>query len=137
DELLTGLSAAGVNATRAIERGALWLRSVEEVYLRNGKFDPDETLAYIEQLITQALDDGFTGLRGSGEMDAGMETSIPWETILSYEARVNDWFSKRPFVGLCRYQRAAFAPAVIHDVLRTHPVAIVRNKVCRNPYFEK
>jgi len=137
DELLGGLSAAGVNTTRAIERGALWLRTVQEIYLRSGKFDPDDTLAYIDQLITQALAEGFTGLRGTGEMGAGQAKSIPWETVRSYEARVNEWFSKRPFVGLCRYHRSSFSPAVIHDVLRTHPVAIVAHKLCRNPYFEK
>jgi signal transduction histidine kinase len=63
--------------------------------------------------------------------------SVPWETVLSYEARLNEWFSKRPFVGLCRYHRSSFSPAVIHDMLRTHPVAIVSQKLCRNPYFEK
>ena len=135
--LLADLAAAGVNASRAVERGALWLRTPDEIYLRSGKFDPDDSLAYIEELIQGALADGFTGLRGSGEMSAGQESAIPWETVLSYEARVNEWFSKRPFVGLCRYRRGAFAPSVIRDVLRTHPVAIVSDKLCRNPYFEK
>jgi len=135
--LLDDLAAAGVNASRAVERGALWLRTPEEIYLRSGKFDPDDSLAYIEELIQQALAEGFTGLRGSGEMAAGQEDAVPWETVLSYEARVNEWFSKRPFIGLCRYRRGAFAPSVIRDVLRTHPVAIVSDKLCRNPYFEK
>jgi signal transduction histidine kinase len=135
--LLSGLAAAGVNAGRAIARGALQLRTPQETYFRSGSFDPDDTLALLEELITTAQADGFTGLRGSGEMTVTHATSIPWSTILSYEARVNEWFGKRPFVALCRYHRPSFAPTIIHDVLRTHPVAIVSDRVCRNLYYEK
>jgi signal transduction histidine kinase len=135
--LLQSLSDAGVNASRAVDRGALWLRTTAETYLRSGKFDADDSLSMVEELITRAVADGYTGLRGSGEINVAASADIPWDTVFSYEARVNEWFAKRPLVALCRYHRPDFSPAVIHDVLRTHPMAIVNDRMCRNPYYEK
>ena len=39
-------------------------------------------------------------------------------------------------VILCRYNHARFDDATIPDVLQTHPVAILGNQVCNNPYNE-
>ena len=37
---------------------------------------------------------------------------------------------------MCQYPRHKFAPAVLHDVLRTHPLAVVGGHLCRNLYYE-
>ena len=73
DALLGALSNAGVNASRALDRGSLWLRSPQEIYFRSGKFDPDDMLALVDELITSALADGFVGVRGSGEASAAQD----------------------------------------------------------------
>ena len=137
DPLLTMLAAAGVNASRALARGALWLRTPAEMYLRSGKFDPDDTLALVDELIEGALAEGFSGVRGSGQISAPDPTGIPWQTMLSYEARFNERFAKRPFVALCRYHRAESPPGMIADALRTHPTVIAGGRLCRNSYYEK
>ena len=139
DDLLGALSNAGVNASRALDRGSLWWRSPQEMYFRSGKFDPDDMLALVEELITGALADGFTGVRGSGEAAAAKDhdRDIAWSDLFSYEVRFNERFARRPIVALCRYHRAASPPGHIADVLRTHPTAIVRGRVCRNSYYEK
>jgi signal transduction histidine kinase len=137
DAWLRTLTRSGIDAGRAIQRGALWLRTPPEVYLREGGFDPDDTLAFLQSLIDRALADGFTGLRASGERSSPAGGEIPWPSVLSYEARINEWFARRPFVALCRYRRADFAPEILHDVLRTHPVAMVGDHLCRNPFYEQ
>jgi signal transduction histidine kinase len=136
-QLLSLLAQGGVNAGRAVARGALWLRTPAEMYFRTGKFDPDDTLALVDELIEGALADGFSGVRGSGEICAPDRTGVPWPTMLSYEARFNERFAKRPFIALCRYHRADSPPAMIADALRTHPTVIAGARVCRNPYYEK
>ncbi len=139
--LLGALSAAGVNASRALDRGSLWLRTPQETYFRSGKFDPDDMLALADELIAGAVADGFVGVRGSGEVAAvqapGQDREINWADLYSYEVRFNERFARRPIVALCRYQRGTSPPAHIADALRAHPTAIVSGRVCRNSYYEK
>ena len=139
DELLQLLAGAGINASRAIERGALCLFNAGELYFRNGRgrFDVDETLALIETLLAGALAEGFTGVRGSGEVTAADWEGIPWQTLLAYEARFNEQFGGRPVVALCRYHRDQWPANMVGHALRTHPKAIVGGRLCRNPYYEK
>ncbi len=141
EALLGALSNAGVNASRALDRGSLWLRTPSETYFRSGKFDPDDMLALADELITDALADGFVAVRGSGEalaaQDGSEDRAVAWSDLYSYEVRFNERFARRPIVALCRYQRAVAPPARIADALRAHPTAVVGGRVCRNSYYEK
>ncbi len=137
EDLLSALSDAGVNASRALDRGALFVRTPQEVYFRSGKFDPDDTLALADELLAGALADGFIGLRGSGELSAVRDRGVSWADLFSYEIRFNERFARRPIAALCRYHRPAAPPGRIADALRAHPTAIVGGRVCRNSYYEK
>ena len=88
EALLGALSNAGVNASRALDRGSLWLRTPQETYLRSGKFDPDDMLALLDELITGAQTDGFVGLRGSGEASATEDHGISWSDLDLVRARL-------------------------------------------------
>ena len=137
ESLLGALSGAGVNASRALDRGALWLRTPEETYFRSGKFDPDDTLALADELIAGALGDGFSGVRGSGEIASSEQHGVAWEQIFAYEVRFNERFARRPFVAMCRYHRAVSPASTIAGALRTHPTAIVSGRLCHNSYYER
>jgi len=137
DTLMKMLAAAGVNAGRARDRGALLLRTPQDIYFRSGKFDPDDTLALADELIASALADGFAGVRASGETAAPEVYGVTWQTVFSYEVRCNERFAGRPITALCRYRRPGTPAARMADALRTHPTAIVGGRVCRNPYYEK
>jgi hypothetical protein len=139
DDLLKGLSAGGVNASRAIDRGALRLLNPDEIYFRNGrgKFDVDGALDLIENLMSGALADGFTGVRGSGEVTAADWEGIPAQALLSYEARLNERIAGRPMVALCRYHRDHWPARMVGHALRTHPATIAGDQLGRNPYYEK
>jgi two-component system sensor histidine kinase UhpB len=39
-------------------------------------------------------------------------------------------------VLICQYNREQFSPAIIHDVLLTHPLIILGDQVCPNPFYE-
>jgi len=136
DTLGRGLEQLGICTRRATTRGALLFRTVEEMYLYGGIFDPPRVLDHTDQLIDAALVDGFTGLRLTSEL-----TRIPvqaeWQKIVWYEAMVNERFARRPLAGLCRYPRSLIPAERIRDVLRTHPTAIVRGESCENPFYER
>lgn len=136
DTLARGLEQHGICARRATSRGALMFRTAEEMYLYGGIFDAPRVLDHTDQLIDAALTDGFTGLRLTGEL-----THVPaegeWQKMVWYEAMVNERFARRPMSGLCRYPRTIVPAARVRDVLRTHPVAIVRGEACENPFYER
>lgn len=136
EELGRALDVLGNFAKRAIDRGALLFRSRESAYLKAGEFEPPCLIARTEELIHEALQDGFTGLRRTGEL---MEppTEDLWRKIVRYEALINEHFARRPFSCLCRYSRAAVASERVRELLRTHPTFIVRGELCDNPFYER
>jgi hypothetical protein len=136
DTLGRGLEELGICTRRAIARGAMQYRSVEEIYFPSGHFDPPRSLDITDGLIDDAIVDGFTGVRLTAEL-----THVPvhdeWQKIVWYEAMVNERFARRPIAGLCRYPRHLIPADRVTDLLRTHPVAIVRGEMCDNPFYER
>lgn len=136
DLLGQGLEGLGICTRRASARGALQFRSVEGIYFFNGTFDPPRALDRTDELIDEALVDGFAGLRLTAEL-----TRVPphseWQKIVWYEAIVNERFARRPLAHLCRYPRSLIPAERVRDLLRTHPVAIVRGESCDNPFYER
>ena len=136
EDLGRRLEVEGICTVRAQARGAFLVLSQEEAYLHDGVFDPERVLDRISKLIEDALADGFTGLRATGEL-MHVPSAEEWRKIVWYEAQVNEHFARLPFAGLCRYPRSVVPPERVRDVLRTHPVAVVRGEACENPFYER
>jgi hypothetical protein len=136
ENLKSDLETLGICSRRAVQRDALSYRSMEEAYLSAGKFDPPELLKRTQTLIDEALANGFTGLRRTGELGNAPDEET-WNKIVWYEARVNEHFARRPFWALCRYSRSAVSSDHVNDLLRSHPFAIVRGEKCENPFYER
>lgn len=136
EELKLALETRGVSSRRAVQRDALLFQSQEGAYLNAGAFDPPALLEHTHGLIDQALANGFTGLRRTGELATPPDLET-WDKIARCEARVNEDFARRPFWALCRYSRAAVSSERVNDLLRSHPVAIVRGEACENPFYER
>jgi signal transduction histidine kinase len=135
-EVVAALEADGVAARRAVARGTLTFATQAEVYLRTGDFDGDDALDVLEGHLGRALADGYAGLRATGESSGPISDEL-WPRVRAYEARLNERFARRPFVGLCRFDAAGLPPERIQDMLRTHPLAVVRGDLCENPFYER
>ncbi|HEY2729385.1 MAG TPA: MEDS domain-containing protein [Polyangia bacterium] len=135
-ELLRSLEAAGVRVARALERGALVLKTQAETYLRSGRFDPDDAVRVLEELVETALADGYAGLRGTGEASAPVSDEL-WPLVLRYESLVNERLGRSPFLGMCRLPAWHDRPGRAQDLLRMHPHALLRGEVCANPFYER
>ncbi len=135
-ELLRSLEAAGVRAARALERGALVLKTQAETYLRSGRFDPDDAIRGLEELVESALADGYAGLRGTGEASAPVSDEL-WPLVLRYESLVNERLGRSPFLAMCRLPASHDRPGRAQDLLRVHPHALLRGEVCANPFYER
>jgi signal transduction histidine kinase len=133
-EVAHGLGEAGVEVEKELERGALSLLTKRESYLRNGSFDPKEMLEFLENEVEVALEDGFRGFRVTGEMTWALGEDV--DELIRYEALMNRFYPGSKAMALCQYNRFRFPARVIHDVLKTHPKAVLGEEVCTNLYYE-
>ena len=136
DEVVQALEAAGVDVAQERQRGALRFVTSQDTYLRAGEFTPRTMIDLIRQAETEALTDGFSGLRLTGEPTWSLGPEPGCDRLIEYEALLNHLSEYSKSVILCQYHHPRFGVPCIHDVLRTHPVAILGDQVCPNPYYE-
>jgi signal transduction histidine kinase len=137
DQITQALHSSGVDVAHEQARGALRILTHRESYLASDdEFDPQAMIEFLRQAEGQAIADGFSGLRVLGEMTWALGPKLTGHRLIEYEALVNKFLQNSRTVILCQYNRPRFDPAVIHDVLRTHPTMILGAQVCPNPYYE-
>jgi PAS domain S-box-containing protein len=136
EAIASALAATRVDVAHERERDALWMLTKQDTYLFEGKFDPVTMIDFLRSAQTQALTDGFSGLRVAAEMTWALGPELVFDRLIEYEALLNDFLANRRSVFLCQYHRSRFDSAVIHDVLHTHPIAVIGDLVCPNPYYE-
>lgn len=134
--VLDALAAAGVEVDRERQRGALSLLTKRETYLWSGEFDPEAMVGLMRRTTGAALADGFSGLRVTVEMTWALGPEAGCDRLIEYEALLNHFLPGGRILAICQYNRRRFAPRVIRDVLRTHPIAILGDRVCTNFYHE-
>jgi signal transduction histidine kinase len=135
-EVVEVLARAGVEVTRERQLGALHLLSKVQRLLPSGVFSPEEMVEFLRGAERQALADGFSGLRVAGEMTWVLELDPDCRRLIEYEASLNRHLENSQSVIICQYNRQRFSPAIIHDVLRTHPLVIFGQQSYANPYYE-
>src|SRR5207245_9219532 len=76
------------------------------------------------------------GLRVLGEMVWALGPKVTGHRLIEYEALLNKSLENSRSLVIGQYNRQRFDPAVINDILRTHPATILGVHVCPNPYYE-
>ena len=134
EAVLDALAEAGVDVEEALESGALVVHTAKESYLRNGSFDPDDMIAFLEDTIVEAEAE-YEGLRITGEMTWVFGEEPPLEELVEYEGKLNEFFPEVNGLALCQYNREKFSPETIRDIIKTHPHLIYDGTVCQNFYY--
>lgn len=102
----------------------------------NHCFSGDFMLGIVQDYYQRALDDGYSGARGVGEMSWALRedrSTIP--ELLEYEARLNSILQDYPLTTVCQYDVRKFDGALIMDLLSVHPMMIVRGQLVKNPTY--
>jgi PAS domain S-box-containing protein len=136
EEVVQALAAAGVDVEHERQRRALQIVTSQEIRLSIGEFVPQALFDFIRQAEAEALADGFTGLRQMGEMTWVLGPESGFDRLIEFESLVDQWLANSKTMGMCHYNRRRFDAPCIHDVLRTHPLVLLGDQVCRNPYYE-
>ena len=122
ETLLDYLREGGVNPEPYLTRGQLVFLTAQEVYLEGGPFDPERTIARLEALAQEALAEGYTALRVTGEMTWALQGLPGSERLREYEARLEAFFRKGTCIGVCQYDRRRFDAATLLEMVRLHPL---------------
>ncbi len=135
-DLLNLLETAGTGVAAAMEKGQLGILSEAGVYSKDGRFDP---VRMIESLILntkQALEEGYSALRVTGEMSWALNGTRGADRLIEYETRLNsEFFPHHQCLAICRYDRRKFNAGILKHVIMSHPLLVWKNKVFRNFYY--
>jgi hypothetical protein len=115
--------------------GAFSKTGASEVYFADGRFDPDRLLSLLRKFHQDALADGFPAARVIGEMMADVLRVAGLARLLEYEARVSLLLREHPITAVCQYDATAFDGATIMQILKVHPLMVIRNAVVHNPFY--
>ena len=135
DDVIDALRDEGMDVGAAVESGSLTVASKRETTLKEGRLVPEKLIRFWADTADAARAAGFSGLRIVAEMTWALHHDPGTERLIEFEAKVNDLVRNHPIVGICQYNRRSFAPEVILNVIRTHPLVFIEGLVCRNPYY--
>lgn len=135
-EIVAVLASAGIDVDTERARGRLRLVTKREAYLESGRFEARAMIEFLQHAEAEALQDGFRGLRIIGEMSWALDPDVTSDQLIRFEVLLNEYLPGTKSTIVCQYHRAQFDPAVLLEVLRTHPVVLMDEYVCPNPYYE-
>ena len=135
DDHLTRLASAGIDTGSAERNGQFELRINNDMYLSDGRFDPDRMLQMFEEAASGNVG-GFPLSRIVCHMDWVAERSSYIEDLIEFESRVNDVWDRHDDAVICTYNLGKFGGDTVIEMIRTHPMIIVGGILHENPFFE-
>jgi hypothetical protein len=132
---LRRLAAAGIDAPAAEQSGQLEVRVNTDVYLPDGRFDPDRMIAVFDQLASGNDGATFPLSRICCRMDWAVEERSHVDDVIEFEARVNEVWRHHEDAVICTYHLGKFGGDAVMDIMRTHPMVIIGGTLQQNPFF--
>ena len=135
DTIKSYFAEHGISMDEAQKKSALTLGKTTEVYFKDNVFNPERMLSLLEQFHEKAMTDGYSAARVIGDMSPEISRVSGGSRLLEYESKVSLLLRTHPITTVCQYDARAFDGAMILDVLKVHPMMVVRGAVVQNPFF--
>lgn len=132
---LRRLAAVGIDAPAAELSGQLEVRINTDVYLPDGRFDPDRMMAVFEQLASGNASGQFPLSRICCRMDWAIEDQSHVDDVIEFESRVNNVWRRHDDAVICTYHLGKFGGDAVIDIMRTHPMVIIGGILQHNPFY--
>jgi hypothetical protein len=129
------LGRHGISCEEAKASGAFVLAPTREVYFQNDRFDPERMLGVLTKYHEDSVREGYPAARVIGEMTPTVQHVPGGSRLLEYESRVSLLLREHPVTAVCQYDARSFDGATIMDILKVHPLMVVRGSVVRNPFY--
>ena len=129
------LARAGLDVDRAIQSEALEVADRHILPARPGEFDVEGLFNFARDRIHKAEAAGYAGVRGVGDMGWALAPDPGLAQLTLYESKCTGFFTAHPAAGICQYDRNRFDSEALFDVVCEHPLLIIGDTVCKNPYY--
>lgn len=130
--LVGHLRHLGLDMPTLLGQGQCVIKTWAETYLRDGRFDQEEMIGLLDDLLGDATTPRVRMVTDMGW--AAQEPDVS-ELMLEYEARAGSTQPRYPHISICVYDTSKFGGDVLIDVLRTHPMALIGGMLQINPFF--
>ncbi|WP_254544996.1 MEDS domain-containing protein [Halomarina pelagica] len=136
EDVERAMRAAGIDVDAAVEAGDLSFHSKEGTFLRNGAFEPEEVIAFADEMTRTATEEGsYDAIRIAGEMTWALDGEHSVDRLIEYEETLNGVFPELDCVGICQYNVDRFSPEIINQIVRSHPNLVYDGTVGRDFYY--
>jgi len=132
---LQRLAEVGIDTAAAQQNGQLELLINTDVYLPDGRFDPDRMISAFEQLASGNSGGRYPLSRICCRMDWTVKDESHVGDVIEFEARVNDVWRHHEDAVICTYHLGQFRGDEVIDIMRTHPMVIIGGILQQNPFF--
>jgi signal transduction histidine kinase len=131
EPILEGLAAEGIDVAAELREGRLIL--FETRLARD--LQTLDMVGQIERWGEEARKAGHAGCRITGEMTWALDGGL--KNLAEFEARLNlnGVYERHMCTGLCQYDMRRFTPEMLREMIIMHPLVVVGDRVCRNPYY--
>jgi hypothetical protein len=129
------LEDEGIAVAAAEARGQFELRTWDETYVPTGIFDLDAILARFEEVLEDTTTRGLPLTRLVGHVVQQEKGRLGIDGWVEYETRVNYIVPKYRDPVICIYDPSKFSGGEVMDILRIHPMVIIRGLLRENPFF--
>src|SRR5258708_2116265 len=119
EEHLKRLVETGIDVERAMGSGQLEVRSWQDAYLREDRFDQDAMLALIEEVLRSGPAAGYPLTRLLAHMEWALLDKPGVDNLVEYETRLNYVLPKYDDPVICTYDLTKFGSSVAMDIMRT------------------
>jgi hypothetical protein len=107
----------------------------EETYLRDGFFGNERMGLMLEDVLKAAESGPFKRVRTCGDMTWALREMPGTDELMEYEARVNTFTRDHDCTLMCVYDVNKFSGRAVMDVLATHPMVVMGDRIYENPYY--
>ncbi|MGM0510872.1 MAG: MEDS domain-containing protein, partial [Thermoplasmatota archaeon] len=135
EEVIETFKRTGLDVEKFIETNQFEFMTKSDSYLKDGYFDPDEMIELIKEAQKQALEEGYDGLRLTGEMTWVFSDVPGVERLMEYETKLNEFLPEQKVIAMCQYNEKKFTPETLVDVLNTHPQVLIYTELHENLFY--
>jgi hypothetical protein len=107
----------------------------EETYLKDGCFESDRMYRMLEDVLREAGSSPYKRVRTCGSMTWALREMPGTDELMEYEARVNKLTREHDCTLMCVYDVNKFSGKAVMDVLATHPMVVMGDRIYDNPYY--
>jgi len=135
DDHVRRLRTAGIDVDAAQLSGQLEIALPQDTYSRNGRFDKEDMLDLIQQVLRNGAALGFPLTRLIAHAETALDSWVSRNDWAEYEMRLNGVLSNFDDAVICTFDVNLLNTALAIDILRTHPVVVMGGVLVENSFF--